>query len=160
MSWPDLDELDHQIIAILSQDARVSNRKIASDLNVNEGTIRGRLKRMQNDRLIAFTALTSPKLDKNNNIAFVAVQADMARCRQIARELRIIPTIQGIMTMLGPFNIMTTCVYRNVEELYADTVSSILAVDGVRHVETSIAVKTVKFTNGVARVGAVRDNGS
>lgn len=158
MSWPDLDELDHQIIATLSQDARVSNRKIAADLDVNEGTIRGRLKRMQNDHLIAFTALTSSRLDKNSNVAFVAVQADMARFRQIAREMRSISTIHAIMTMLGPFNIMTTCLYRNVEELYADTVSAILAVEGVLHVETSIAVKTVKFTNGVARVGAIKDS--
>jgi DNA-binding Lrp family transcriptional regulator len=41
MRKPDLDELDHQLIDILAQDARVSNRKIASELGVNEGTVRG-----------------------------------------------------------------------------------------------------------------------
>ncbi|CDO34454.1 MULTISPECIES: Lrp/AsnC family transcriptional regulator [Novosphingobium] len=154
MSWPDLDDLDHQIIAILSQDARVSNRKIATDLGVNEGTIRGRLKRLQQDGLIAFTALTSRRLDRGSNMAFVAVQADMQHFRQIARELKRIPTIHSIMTMLGPFNIMTTCVYREIEDLHAVTVAQILAVKGVYHVETSIAVKTVKFTNGVVSVSA------
>ncbi|CCA90227.1 MULTISPECIES: Lrp/AsnC family transcriptional regulator [unclassified Novosphingobium] len=158
MSWPELDELDHRIIAILSQDARVSNRKIAADLDVNEGTIRGRLKRLQNEGLIAFTALTSPRLDKGNNLAFVAVQADMLHFHQIARELKRIPTIHSIMTMLGPFNIMTTCVYRDIEELHAVTVSQILAVEGVHHVETSIAVKTVKFTNGVVSVSAANSS--
>ena len=93
MSRPDLDELDHQLIDILAQDARVSNRKIASDLGVNEGTVRGRIKRLQQDRLIAFTALTGMKLEKATNIAFIAVQADVGHARQIAREIADIPLV-------------------------------------------------------------------
>lgn len=155
MNRPDLDDLDHRIIAILSKDARVSNRSIAADLGVNEGTIRLRLKRLQQEGLIAFTALISPRLDRSTKTAFVSIQADMTRFKQIARELRQIPTIHSIMTVLGPFNIMTTCFYREIEDLHEVTVRQILAVEGVQHVETSIAVKTVKFTNGVVGVSAV-----
>ena len=39
------DELDLQLIELLSRDARVSNRKIAAELGVTEGTVRGRIKR-------------------------------------------------------------------------------------------------------------------
>ena len=56
MSAPLIDDLDRQLIDILSNDARVSNRKIAADLGVTEGTVRGRIKRLQQDGLIAFTA--------------------------------------------------------------------------------------------------------
>lgn len=152
--WPELDDLDRQIISILSQDARISNRKIADELGVNEGTIRGRLKRLQKERLVAFTAMTNPKFDKNSNVAFVSVQADMLDFRNIAREMREIPHVHSIMTMLGPFNIMTICLYGDIEELYAQTVSPILKMKGVHHVETSLAVKTVKFMNGVVSVAA------
>ena len=44
MSRPNLDDLDRQLIEILSRDARLSNRKIAADLDVTEGTVRGRIK--------------------------------------------------------------------------------------------------------------------
>ncbi|MDE2436305.1 MAG: AsnC family transcriptional regulator, partial [Sphingomonadales bacterium] len=56
MISPVLDHLDRQLIETLSSDARVSNRKIASELGVTEGTVRGRIKRLQQDGLIAFTA--------------------------------------------------------------------------------------------------------
>lgn len=158
--WPELDDLDRQIIAILSKDARISNRKIADELGVNEGTIRGRLKRLQKDRLVAFTAMTNPKLDKNSNVAFVSVQADMMNFRQIARQMRNIPHVHSIMTMLGPFNIMTICLYGDIDEFYANTVNRILAIDGVLHTETSLAVKTVKFINGVVSVAAVERQGA
>ena len=39
------DSLDRQIVAMLANDARLSFRKIAADLGVTEGTVRGRVKR-------------------------------------------------------------------------------------------------------------------
>jgi DNA-binding Lrp family transcriptional regulator len=159
-NWAELDELDRQIIDILSKDARISNRKIADDLGVNEGTIRGRLKRLQKDRLVAFTAMTNPKFDKNSNVAFVSVQAEMLRYRQIAREMRNIEHVHSIMTMLGPFNIMLICLYGDLEDFYANTVGQILQVDGVLHAEVSLAVKTVKFINGVVSVAASEQHSS
>lgn len=152
MSKPVLDELDHQLIAILAQDARVSNRKIAGDLGVNEGTVRGRIKRLQQDGLIAFTALTSLKLEKATNIAFVAVQAEVSQARRIARDIAHIPLVQSVMIVLGPFNIMATCLYDDLDNLHALASGRILAMPGVHHVETSLAVRTVKFSNRVVRI--------
>ncbi len=152
MSRPELDELDHQLIAILAQDARVSNRKIASDLGVNEGTVRGRIKRLQQDRLIAFTALTGLKLEKATNIAFLAVQADIAHARPIAREIAQIPLVTAVMIMLGPFNILATCLYNDLDALHRVASDQILKMKGVHHVETSLAVRTVKFSNRVVRI--------
>ena len=152
MSKPDLDDLDHQLIAILAQDARVSNRKIASDLGVNEGTVRGRIKRLQQDKLIAFTALTGLKLEKATNIAFMAVQADVAHVRQIARDIAHIPLVQAVMMTLGPFNVMATCLYDDLDSLHELASGRILAMEGVNHVETSLVVRTVKFSNRVVRI--------
>ena len=42
MTIPVLDDLDRKLIDVLSKDARISNRKIAADLGVTEGTVRGR----------------------------------------------------------------------------------------------------------------------
>lgn len=130
MKRPDLDDLDRQLIAILAQDARVSNRKIAVDLGVNEGTVRGRIKRLQQDGLIAFTALTGLKLDKATNIAFIAIQADVAQVRQIARDIAHIPMVKSVMITLGPFNIMATCLYDDLDSFHAVTSGHILALAG------------------------------
>ncbi|KFG91954.1 AsnC family transcriptional regulator [Sphingobium herbicidovorans NBRC 16415] len=156
MSRPDLDELDHQLIDILAQDARVSNRKIASELGVNEGTVRGRIKRLQQEKLIAFTALTGLKLEKATNVAFIAVQADVGHVRQIARDIAHIALVKAVMITLGPFNIMATCLYDDLDDLHKLASGQILAMEGVNHVETSLAVRTVKFSNRVVRITDVQ----
>ena len=87
MSAPVIDDLDRQLIDILSSDARVSNRKIAADLGVTEGTVRGRIKRLQQDRLIAFTAITSFGLENSTKMAFIGVLAEVERVRDIAQTI-------------------------------------------------------------------------
>jgi hypothetical protein len=46
MTTPVLDDLDMQLIDILSQDARLSNRKIANELGVTRNSVLGQVHRM------------------------------------------------------------------------------------------------------------------
>ena len=82
-----IDDLDAQLICLLERDARVSNRKIAAELNVTEGTVRGRIKRLQQDRLIAFTAITGFDMADKSRLGFISVQADVVNVREVAREI-------------------------------------------------------------------------
>ena len=47
-----IDNLDRNIIKLLSENARLSNRKIAAQLGFTEGTIRERVKRLEKDNFI------------------------------------------------------------------------------------------------------------
>lgn len=152
MTAPQLDDLDRQLIEILSRDARVSNRKIAGDLGVTEGTVRGRIKRLQQDRLIAFTAITSFELANSTRMAFIGVQADVENVREVARKIAELPLINGVMIMMGRFNILVICLFSELDMLLEVSSDQILAIPGVHHVETSIAVKTLKYNARVVRI--------
>ena len=152
MSSAVLDNLDRQLIDILSNDARVSNRKIATDLGVTEGTVRGRIKRLQQEKLIAFTAITSFGLENASKLAFIGVQADMHRVREIAREIADLPLVNAVMITLGRFNILAFCLFSELDLLHEVASDQILAVPGVHHVETSIAVKTIKYNPRIVRI--------
>lgn len=152
MSTPQLDELDRQLIDILSQDARVSNRKIAADLGVTEGTVRGRIKRLQQERLIAFTAITGFSLSNHAKLAFIGVQAEVGKVREVAKQIADLPLVTSVMIAMGQFNILAISVFDELENLVENASDRILAIDGVHHVETSIAVKTLKYNPRVVRI--------
>ena len=152
MSTPQLDELDRQLIDILSRDARVSNRKIAADLGVTEGTVRGRIKRLQQERLIAFTAITGFSLSNHAQLAFIGVQAEVGKVREVAKQIAELPLITSVMIAMGQFNILAISVFDELESLVEEASDRILAIDGVHHVETSIAVKTLKYNPRVVRI--------
>ena len=152
MSAPTLYQLDRQLIDILAQDARVSNRKIAADLGVTEGTVRGRIKRLQQDGLIAFTAITSLRLEDSVKLAIIGVQAEYGRLRPIAEQIATLPNVDAVMIAMGRFNILVVCLFSELDRLYELASDRILVIDGVHHVETSIAVKTVKYNSRVVRI--------
>lgn len=154
MSAIQLDELDLQLIRLLSRDARVSNRKIAAELGVTEGTVRGRIKRLQAERLIAFTAITGLEMASKSRLAFISVQAEIGMVRDVARRISEMPQINAVMVMMGQFNILAMCLFEELDMLVDVASDQILALPGVHHVETSIAVKTVKYNARMAKITA------
>lgn len=147
-----VDDLDLQLIELLSRDARVSNRKVASELGVTEGTVRGRIKRLQQDGLIAFTAITGLGMAEKSRLAFISVQADVDRVREIARLIGEIPSITAVMITMGQFNILAMCLFDELDSLVDVASDRILSLPGVHHVETSIAVKTIKYNARMVKI--------
>jgi len=152
MAGPQLDDLDRELIELLSRDARVSNRKIASELGVTEGTVRGRIKRLQQDGMIAFTAITGFGVAQKSRLAFISIQADVDNVRAIARQISDITLINAVMITMGQFNILAMCLFEDLEEVVEVASDRILALPGVHHVETSIAVRTIRYNARVARI--------
>lgn len=148
----EIDDLDRQLIDILSQDARTSNRRIAADLGVTEGTVRGRIRRLQNERLIAFTAITSFEMMDSTKMAFIGIQAEFDRVREIAGQIAELRAVNAVMVTLGRFNIQAFCLFNELDRLHDIASEQILPIDGVHHVETSIAVKTVKYNARIVKI--------
>ena len=154
MSAPQLDDLDRQLIEVLARDARVSNRKIAIDLGVTEGTVRGRIKRLQQDGLISFTAITSFGLADSARMAFIGVEVNVSEARSVAERIAELPSVNAVMITMGRFNVLAICLFNSLDSLLELASDQILSMPGVHHVETSIAVKTVKYNARVVRITA------
>ena len=152
MSLPQIDDLDRKLIDILSKDARTSNRRIAADLGVTEGTVRGRIRRLQKEGLIAFTAITSFELADNTKMAFIGAQVDVDRVREVATRIAALDAINAVMVTMGRFNVTAICLFNELDRLHEISSEQILSIDGVHHVETSIAVKTLKYNARIVRI--------
>ena len=147
-----LDTFDHQILDVLATDARMSNRKIATALGVTEGTIRGRLKRLQEENYIRFTAVTDISYLGNPRLVFIGITAEQGRVRELATKIADMPGIRSVIITLGRFNLLAVAMYSDLSELLDVANNAILALPGVRHVETSISIKQVKYDPRIAKI--------
>ena len=147
-----LDAFDHQILEVLAGDARLSNRKIAQALGVTEGTIRGRLKRLQEENYLRFTAITAPSYLGSPLLVFIGVTAEQSRVQEVAQAIADMGGIRSVIITLGRFNIHVVGMYGTLEEVLDAANNSILALPGVRHVETSISVKQLKYDSRLAKI--------
>lgn len=152
MSSPKLDELDRRIIATLGMDARVSNRQIAATLGVTEGTIRTRLKQLQNAGLLQFTVVTDFRLSGSPNLVIMGIHAEPAKVSVLAQQLAEVDQIGSVMILLGRYNLMAMGLFTSIEDVYELIRSRIKPLPGVRRVAASISIHNLKYDVRMARI--------
>lgn len=152
MNGDRLDDLDRKIVEKLARDARVSNRQIAAELKVTEGTIRSRIKRLQAEGLIQFTVVTDFRMAGSPNLVMLGIQADPSRVATLAQQLSDIKEISCVIILLGRYSLLAMGLFTSIEQLNELIASRIRALEGVREVETSISVHNIKYDVGIARI--------
>ena len=153
MSRRELGELDKQIVAQLSRDARRSNGQIAADLGVTEGTVRARIKRMEEAKQIRLTAVTNIDRFGDALLAYIWIEVERSdRTRDVAKALAAVPELGFVGVMLGRSDILAITMVRNTEHLAEFVHTRISSVDGVRRTESTLGVNFVKQDYRMARI--------
>jgi len=148
-----LDEVDKSIVAQLSRDARVSNGQIAGELGVTEGTVRARIKRMEEEKLIRLTAVTNIDRFGDALLAYIWVEVERSdRTRGVASVMATIPELGFVGIMLGRSDILAITMVRNTEHLADFVHTRISVIDGVRRTESTLGVNFVKHDYRMARI--------
>ena len=82
-----MDELDGKIIALLQQNGRASNARIARQVGVSEGTVRRRLKRLLQDGIARIIAVPSAEKLGFQTSALIGLQVDPDKIEVVADRL-------------------------------------------------------------------------
>ena len=152
MTQPRLDPLDRRIVDKLAADARVSNRQIATELDVTEGTIRSRIKRMQAEDLIRFTVVTDFRMAGSPNLVMLGIQVEPVRVSVVAEALAQMDEIGCVAIMLGRFSILAMGLFKAIEQVDQLVKNRVRTLNGVLDVETSISVHNFKYEAGMAKI--------
>ena len=147
-----LSQVDQDLLRLLALDARVTNCSLATELGVTEGTVRSRIRRLQQEGLLSFSAIVGFAAARKSQLAFINVQADIGRMSEIAAAIADLPFIHTVLLTTGSFNITAMGLFEDLEAVLKAASEQVLLIDGVHHVETSIAVKTVKHNARVAKI--------
>lgn len=148
-----LDATDRGIVDLLTRDARLSNRHIATELGVTEGTVRTRIRRMEDDRQIRLTAVTNIDLFGDASLAYIFVEVERSDLtRTVAEALAQVRELGFVGVLLGRSDILGITMVRNTEHLAEFIHSRISAIPGVRRTESTLGVNFIKHDYRMARI--------
>ena len=149
----ELDKLDRDIVEKLSPDARVSNRQIAEELGVTEGTVRARIKRMEQQKQLHITAVTNIDRFGDATLAYIWIEVERSdQTRAIAEALAQVPELGFVGVMLGRSDILAITMVKNTEHLASFVHNNISYIPGVRRTESSLGVNFMKHDYRMARI--------
>ncbi|WP_245672810.1 Lrp/AsnC family transcriptional regulator [Aldersonia kunmingensis] len=141
-----VDELDIAIIHKLQADARRSNRSIAGELDVSEGTVRTRIRRLLSDNVIRIQAVSDVVAFGMGAHAYVGIKTQDGRAGEVASALVAREEVVQLSRTLGEFDFIAVVVADSRERLITNLVRDISQIPGLRRTETFETYATTKHT--------------
>ncbi len=144
-----MDELDRRIITLLETNGRASNARIARDVGVSEGTVRRRLKRLINDRIINVIAMPDPRKLGYESEALIGVQVDPDKIDAVAGEMGSLEHIRWVAVTTGTYDVFAWATLPNAEALGKFLREQVGNIPGVRRTETFVNLAVMKREYGI-----------
>ncbi|MFA7231560.1 MAG: Lrp/AsnC family transcriptional regulator [Victivallaceae bacterium] len=140
-----MDDIDIKIIEMLNEDGRLNNNEIARRLSVSEGTVRNRIKKLNDSSVLKVTGLINPDLMPEKQLFLLGVR--IAASKDLTRTAEMISNLKGVLSVYittGRYDLMVE-VWLPVKHGLIDFIGGPMStIDGVVSTESFLAMKSLK----------------
>ena len=130
-----IDDVDEAIMAAFQADGRQSNREVARRLGVSEGTVRQRLKKLQDAGAIRFDVVTDPVYMGIDFVAFVRVSVSPRHLETFLAAAARLPDVWYLAAMVGRFNVQAIICTTTAQAAMQMINAEIETLEGVNEVQ-------------------------
>ena len=139
-----MDELDHQLIALLRQNARLSVADLAHKLKVSRGTVTNRLRKLEDTQMVVgYTVRLRPEAEPERIRAWTSIEVEGNRMRAVIASLLGEPGVAALHDTNGRWDLLAELEVGSMKEL-SDVLERVRLINGIRLTETSIHLATYR----------------
>ncbi len=140
-----LDQLDKEIIDLLTRDGRMSCAEIAREIGtVSERSVRYRLEKLLAENVIRVNATPVPQSLGYNIVADVFIEVESGQVQEIARKIASYENVSYVAGATGEADISIQIIAQSNRELYEFVTEVLGKIPGVRKTTTSMVPFIVK----------------
>ncbi len=140
-----LDDIDREIVLQLQQDGRRSYREMARSLEVSEGTVRWRVRRLLDDGALRIAAIADPFRLGYTVLASMFLRVSPDRLEHVIATLVEWPEVVYVSSCTGRVDVYIQVVCRSHEDLWELVAQRLPAIGGVTETETLMELKVHKL---------------
>ncbi len=139
----EIDQLDLNIIKLLQQNGRIAYSDIARSIDAPEATIRYRVKRLIDEKIISISAFINTGKIKYENVAHIDLEVTPIFLEANINELIAMENISYAASVTGAFDIMLEYIYGDNDELL-NFIHSLKRNPNVRRLNSRTVLKIYK----------------
>jgi len=141
-----MDEVDHKLLSLLRQDARLTVAALAGKLKVSRGTVTNRIRRLEDDGVIVgYTVRLRPDVQHNTIKAWMSIAVDGNQTRAVIASLLGEPGVAILHDTNGRWDLLAELRAESLQEL-AKVLERIRLLKGISNTETSIHLETFRVS--------------
>ncbi len=142
---PSLDTLDRSIIAVLQENARLSNAEVAAQVSSSEPTVRRRVDRLLKHGIIKIVAVAAPFPLGYHVVAILGIQIDHSHLDDIQAALLAMPEIRFAGVTLGSYDVVAEAWFHDNSDLLAFLHERLSKTPGIQRIESLQVAKMIKY---------------
>jgi len=143
-----LDEVDQGILRLLQVDGRMPLRQIGRELGVSEGTVRFRLRRMEDSGALSIVAVADPFRMGYRVLAFCLLRTEPERHNAVVQALSALQETTYVSSCTGEADLYIQLVCVDHDHLWHLLYERIPAIGGVLSTATYMELKMHKVSYG------------
>jgi DNA-binding Lrp family transcriptional regulator len=139
-----IDDLDLKILSILSEDARISYREIAKQLEIASGTVYNRIRKMTENEIIKgyIPLLDHRKLGYDLTV-LILIQVEGEHLTRVEEMLATPNEVIAVYDITGEFDVAVIARFKNTKSMNA-FIKNTLKIPYIRRTETNVVLNIVK----------------
>jgi Lrp/AsnC family transcriptional regulator for asnA, asnC and gidA len=143
-----MDKLDLEIIAFLQSDGRKPFTDIAKALNVSEGTVRNRVARLVESRIIQIVGLIDPSALGFDAPAMIGLSVQTPMLENVIKTVATFDEVSYLIMVSGEFDLFVEVLCKDRNHLANFLNEKLLRVPGILRTQTYITLRTYKMAYG------------
>lgn len=145
-----IDEIDHKILVILQEKARIPNAEIARRVSMAPSAVLERIRKLEERGVIeGYEVRLNPRPFDQNLTAFIHLSVAAGHHAALSRNLCTVTGVQDIHQIAGEDGFLLKLRVSNNTELGRILAEEISVLEGVHQTRTSIVLNTYKETRKI-----------
>jgi Lrp/AsnC family transcriptional regulator for asnA, asnC and gidA len=141
-----LDPLDRKIIAVLQENARLTNAEVGAIVGSSEPTVRRRVDQLLQSQIIKIVAVATPFQLGYHVVAILGIQIDHSHLDEIQAALLEMSEIRFAGITLGSYDVMVEAWFHSNADLLAFLHERLSPIPGIQRIESLQVAKMIKYT--------------
>ena len=141
-----LDDLDREIISFLQYDGRMPFTKIATELGTTEGTVRRRVKHLNESGVMQIVAIVEPQNMGWEEAAMIGISVKANLITSIADEIAKLPEVAYLFQAAGEFDLVAEVFCKNREHFVSFLNNKLQQIPGVERTQSFMILKMHKLS--------------
>jgi len=145
-----VDEIDRKILALLTENGRISYADIGKELHLSRVAVRERVKYLEENGVIEkYSVVINSEAIGMNVSAFFEVDCEPAYLVSVAESLANNPSVASCYQMTGPSTLHMHVLVEDFTSLEKFINNELYAVEGISRVESQIMLRRFKSRTGM-----------
>jgi len=141
-----LNNLDWEIIKELQKNGREPNSSIAKKLNITEGTVRQRAKKLLEAGVLRVSGQLNPEFLEGHQMVLMGVNiSESSRLEKVFDNLNDLDEVHSVAITSGRYDLFIQVIVSSNLGLVNFLTDSLAEIDGISQTETFVLLKTKNY---------------